>query len=220
MLGRDAVPPRPRTRRVDRHREDVGNSLRPRIVDDGLVTAHMEYVQYARTIGKCQLHAFAEYEGWMDSPATRLKQAREAAGFTSGREAALAMGISYATYAQHENGTRGFPASRAETYARRFRVSPEWLIYGKGPGPNGDPTPPPLYLEVRLPSEPSLAAMFETMLEGHEKLTRAGIAQRLAHDLPGALRRALGRLPSPMTDEATFAGAETQPLSKRRPEAQ
>lgn len=41
------------------------------------------------------------------------------------------MGVSVPTYIQHENGTRGFPAARAERYGRFFRVAPEWLLYGK-----------------------------------------------------------------------------------------
>lgn len=41
------------------------------------------------------------------------------------------MGVSRATYAQHENGIRGYPASRAERYGRFFRVAPEWLLYGR-----------------------------------------------------------------------------------------
>lgn len=36
------------------------------------------------------------------------------------------------TYAGHENGHRGFPARRAAQYARRFKISEEWLLYGKG----------------------------------------------------------------------------------------
>lgn len=68
----------------------------------------------------------------METAATRLKKAREDAGFTSAREAALAAGWSYDTYAQHENGTRGYPAKKAAIYARRFRVAAEWLLYGRG----------------------------------------------------------------------------------------
>lgn len=41
------------------------------------------------------------------------------------------MGIPVPTYIQHENGARGFPATRAERYAKFFRVTPEYLLYGK-----------------------------------------------------------------------------------------
>jgi len=71
----------------------------------------------------------------MDSPADRLKRAREAAGYASASSAAEAIGVAPATYAQHENGTRGFPATKADRYARFFRTSPEWLIYGRGAAP-------------------------------------------------------------------------------------
>lgn len=67
----------------------------------------------------------------MSDASERLKQARIKAGYDSAKGAAEAMGASVATYIQHENGTRGFPASRAGRYARFFRVKPEWLLYGK-----------------------------------------------------------------------------------------
>jgi SOS-response transcriptional repressor LexA len=85
----------------------------------------------ASPLGKCLLHHPVHYLARMGSPAERLKKAREAAGFPSAKAAAEAMGVSVATYIQHENGTRGFPADRAERYARFFRTQPEWLLYGK-----------------------------------------------------------------------------------------
>lgn len=67
------------------------------------------------------------------------------AGYSSAKAAAEAMGVPVATYIQHENGVRGYPASRAERYARFFRVAPEWLLYGsKGI------TPEPAELGPRL----------------------------------------------------------------------
>lgn len=41
-------------------------------------------------------------------------------------------GVTYNTYAQHENGTRDFPAKKAEVYARAFGVDVAWLLYGRG----------------------------------------------------------------------------------------
>lgn len=68
---------------------------------------------------------------FMSDSAERLKEAREKSGYTSAKSAAEAMGIALATYIQHENGTRGYPASKAQRYAKFFRTSPEWLLYGK-----------------------------------------------------------------------------------------
>lgn len=62
----------------------------------------------------------------------RLVQARRDAGYESARQAADALGISYGTYSTHENGSRGVPAGRAEVYARKFKVSLEWLLTGHG----------------------------------------------------------------------------------------
>lgn len=68
----------------------------------------------------------------METPNQRLKWARERAGFEHAADAARAMDIATTTYQAHENGHRGFPASRAPQYARRFKVSEQWLLYGIG----------------------------------------------------------------------------------------
>jgi SOS-response transcriptional repressor LexA len=69
------------------------------------------------------------------NPDARLRQARAAAGFQSARQAALAFGWPEATYAQHENGTRGVRADTAQKYAAAFEVSPGWIMHGEGNGP-------------------------------------------------------------------------------------
>jgi phage repressor protein C with HTH and peptisase S24 domain len=88
-------------------------------------------MHYAHLPRKCLLHRVTQYVDAMATAGERLKQARLKAGYASAATAAEAMGVSPATYAQHENGTRGFPASRAERYGRFFRVAPEWLLYGR-----------------------------------------------------------------------------------------
>lgn len=67
----------------------------------------------------------------MKTSADRLKDARIAAGYATAKQSAEAMGVSVSTYIHHENGTRGFPAARAERYAKFFRTTPEWLLYGR-----------------------------------------------------------------------------------------
>ncbi len=75
----------------------------------------------------------------------RLKQARENAGYTQASDAADAFGWKYSTYAGHENGTRGIKSDTARVYAKAFRVSPEWLLFGDGSPPthveNGEDGP-------------------------------------------------------------------------------
>lgn len=71
----------------------------------------------------------------MTDPAERLRIARLRAGFETGKEAAEAMGFPVSTYLAHENGSRGYPASKASTYARKFKVPEVWLLYGTGPEP-------------------------------------------------------------------------------------
>lgn len=92
-------------------------------------------MHFARTDGKCLLHQAARYARAVSTGHERLKAAREAAGYDTASAAAEAMGTSVSTYLQHENGTRGYPATRAQRYARFFRTTPEWLLYGKGERP-------------------------------------------------------------------------------------
>ena len=89
---------------------------------------------------KCLTHHASAYLDAMTTSADRLRTARVAAGYATAKHAAEAMGASVPTYIQHENGTRGYPASRAERYARFFRVSPEWLLYGTGAAPRQAPS--------------------------------------------------------------------------------
>ncbi len=65
----------------------------------------------------------------------RLKAAREAAGYETATDAAEAMGIPAPTYLAHENGSRGYPATRAKRYADFFGTTAEWLLYGGGDAP-------------------------------------------------------------------------------------
>lgn len=69
----------------------------------------------------------------MSEPYERLQEARRKAGFKEAVEAARAYGWTQATYTSHENGIRGLRPDVAERYAKAFRVSPEWLLYGRGP---------------------------------------------------------------------------------------
>lgn len=64
--------------------------------------------------------------------AERLRQARRAAGLPSASEAARRHGWSISSYCQHENADRGFPLDKAAAYARAFRVSLPWLLFGQG----------------------------------------------------------------------------------------
>jgi len=66
-----------------------------------------------------------------ESPADRLREARQRAGYEQAADAMRAFGWK-STYYQHEDGTRGVGRKSAERYARAFRCSPEWLLFGSG----------------------------------------------------------------------------------------
>jgi hypothetical protein len=71
----------------------------------------------------------------MRTPADRLREAREAAGFTGPTEVAVNFGWNKNTYKSHESGIRGISTKKARQYARGFRTTPEWILYERGPGP-------------------------------------------------------------------------------------
>ena len=74
----------------------------------------------------------------------RLRYARDRY-FKSARLAAKAMGIAVSTYGAHERaedpGGRDYGPDEAKRYARRFKVTPEWLLTGYGRGPDGEEPP-------------------------------------------------------------------------------
>jgi DNA-binding XRE family transcriptional regulator len=75
----------------------------------------------------------------MDTPGDRLRAARERCGYTTAKDAALAIGVAIATYTQHEKAQTHLPARRADDYARHFGVTPEYLLYGHGEVPKRIP---------------------------------------------------------------------------------
>lgn len=70
----------------------------------------------------------------------RLKMARERAGFETAADAARRFGWSESTYRAAENGARPPSKRKVVDYARAFRVSPEWILFGTG-GPEKKSVP-------------------------------------------------------------------------------
>jgi len=68
----------------------------------------------------------------MDETNTRLRQARQAAGFKSARAAAIRYNWTPSTYASHENGQTPVPRDAAKAYAKAFKVDVAWLLNIEG----------------------------------------------------------------------------------------
>lgn len=70
--------------------------------------------------------------------ASRLRLARQNAGFENATEAAQRFGWEIVGYRSHENGIRGIRPTIAKKYAKAYGVSLPWLMTGegamKGPG--------------------------------------------------------------------------------------
>lgn len=76
----------------------------------------------------------------MSERSERLRRARRQAGFETAADAAQEYGWAVSTYSGHENGSRCLRADVARKYAQRFRVSPEWLLFGRGAPEETRPT--------------------------------------------------------------------------------
>lgn len=129
-----------------------------------------------------------------DARAGRLKRAREA-HYETATAAAIAIGVPVGTYAGHENGHRDFGADAAELYARRFRVSPAWLMFGIEPGsPALDEVERELLLKVSQ-MDPRRKAALAAFLEQLFPDPGSGEPQEeRRHDAPGRPpRRGEGR---------------------------
>lgn len=66
----------------------------------------------------------------MDTPGSRLAEARRRAGYKTGSDAARAFGWPVSTYLGHENGDRTPRLDAAKRYARVFRVPWTWILDG------------------------------------------------------------------------------------------
>lgn len=117
----------------------------------------------------------------MTDAASRLREARVAAGFESASSAAKAMGVGISTYVQHENGGRGFPAGRALKYGRFFRVRPEWLLYGRGEkeAPLAEPQLTMLPVLANIQAGAWLAV--DDFDQGEERMMSAALDPRYPH---------------------------------------
>ena len=102
------------------------------------MTTHNAIVHYATSQCKRLLQHSSVYSQGVTDPAARLRIARLRAGFTTAKEAAESLGFPVSTYICHENGTRGISAKRAVSYARKYKVREQWLLYGVGAGPGSE----------------------------------------------------------------------------------
>lgn len=123
----------------------------------------------------------------MTELAERLVAARSHAGFSTAQAAADALGVKYPTYAGHENGSSGFRAATGAVYARKFKVSFEWLMSGRG-----SMLPEPMVseaLEVPLLSWVSAGAMMREDVAdealGHIKIANLPAGDWIALEVRG-----------------------------------
>ena len=86
----------------------------------------------------------------IETPATRLKDARRRAGFQTARAAASRFNWNVNTYSSNENGNATFSYATAKRYAAAFGVSATWLYDGTDTSDLDVPTaePQPILVPV------------------------------------------------------------------------
>lgn len=104
----------------------------------------------------------------MDSPADRLRKLRLKLGFNTAADACARFGWAVGTYRSHENGHRELSRKAAEAYAKGYRTTAGFLLFGEGPVENEKVNAPDMggetFLErgfeqvVRLPVRGETAA--------------------------------------------------------------
>lgn len=67
----------------------------------------------------------------MDSPADRLRRLRLNLGFASAADACSRFGWPVGTYRSHENGHRELSRKAAETYAKAYKTTAGFLLFGE-----------------------------------------------------------------------------------------
>lgn len=67
-----------------------------------------------------------------EAMASRLREARKAAGFEDAADAARRYRWPLVAYRSHENGLRGLKPDVALKYAKAYGVSFSWLVTGEG----------------------------------------------------------------------------------------
>jgi hypothetical protein len=74
---------------------------------------------------------FTSFSDRLPSMHDRLRRARLLAGFDTSRAAIERFGWKASTYRAHENGQNKFRANDAGNYARAYRVTSSWLLFGE-----------------------------------------------------------------------------------------
>lgn len=199
LISRDAIPLRPGPDGMNRQAALGRDNPSPDRSDNFPMRSHEGSMHYARPMRKCLLHSGTDYNGLMQTASERLRKAREK-HFPSAAAAAMAMGIPVGTYAGHENGHRGFPKDRAPTYAKKFKVSEEWLLYGKGDEQAFDP----------IPDEQTLISMVQEVIDSEVRLGT------LISDLPRIVGPALRKQLELHADHAKVAAISDAATARDR----
>ena len=79
----------------------------------------------------------------MTTLGSRLREAREAAGFKSARAAAIRHGWKVSTYSAHENGQNEYGPDEAKSYSKAFKTKASWLLTNEGEPPARKHAPQP-----------------------------------------------------------------------------
>lgn len=92
-----------------------------------------------RTIFLCYMH-FMDEEKLKKEVAKRLRETRKMRGYDDVKAAAKYLGMKQSTYNQYENGTRLIPVEPLSVFAKKMKVSIDWILNGEGSLPHSSGT--------------------------------------------------------------------------------
>lgn len=117
--------------------------------------------------------------------ATRLRQAREAAGYASAAQFASAHGLTESTYRSHENGYRALTRPAAQRYAEFLGggITWHWLLYGDAVKSGAE-----IAAEANRPRQSDALPPSAKVWAIQELDVRAGAGNGAAHDVVEAER--------------------------------
>lgn len=73
-----------------------------------------------------------------DTPGSRLRAARKAAGYSSTEAVADQIGLTASAIRHHENGRNDFDIRSAKRYAELYKVSWKWILFGEENSPEAE----------------------------------------------------------------------------------
>lgn len=107
----------------------------------------------------------AEKPPRLDDPDERLRWLRKRAGFDDATAAARRYNWNENTYRSHENGSRQISRKAAAKYAKPYKTTAAWILYGEG--------------ALTSPVDPEIATLWDNLAPEQQSVVRELMRQMI-----------------------------------------